>query len=100
MRKVVLLCAAGMSTSMLVKNISVAAKEEDYEIEVTAHTISDAKSVVPGSDIVLLGPQVRFNLNGVKDKFPDIPVKVMDMEAYGKMDGKKIVALIRKTLND
>ncbi|AMC92517.1 PTS sugar transporter subunit IIB [Erysipelothrix larvae] len=100
MRKVILLCAAGMSTSMLVKKIVEAAKEIDYDVDVSAYSISEAKNVVPSSDIVLLGPQVRFNLKKIQDSFPDKPVSVIDMRDYGTMNGKSVVAMIKKVLKD
>lgn len=100
MRKVVLLCAAGMSTSILVKKISEAAQAINYDLEVNAYSISEAKNVVPTADIVLLGPQVRFNLSKIKAEFPDKIVEVIDMRDYGTMNGKNVVTMIKKLLND
>ena len=43
MRKVVLLCAAGMSTSLLVNKMRDAAKEEGYDCEINAYALATAK---------------------------------------------------------
>ena len=93
MRKIVLVCAAGMSTSMLVKKMQEAAAADNYETDIAAYPIGEV-------DIILLGPQVRFQLKSVKEKFPDIPVESIDMAAYGMMDGKKVIATVKKTLGD
>ena len=37
MKKIVLLCSAGMSTSMLVKKMQAAAAEENYACEIAAY---------------------------------------------------------------
>ena len=96
MRKIVLVCAAGMSTSMLVKKMQEAAAADNYETDIAAYPIGE----VDTADIILLGPQVRFQLKSVKEKFPDIPVESIDMAAYGMMDGKKVIATVKKTLGD
>ena len=57
MRKIVLLCAAGMSTSMLVTKMKKYAESEGYDCEINAHAVSEAKQYGAEADIVLLGPQ-------------------------------------------
>lgn len=99
MRKVVLICAAGMSTSLLVEKIKVAALDQDYDINIEAFPIAKHQDAVIGADIVLLGPQIRYELNKVK-KSTDKPVEVIDMRAYGMMDGQKVVKQIKETLGD
>lgn len=41
----------------------------------------------------MLGPQVRYMLDSFKQKVSDknIPVDVIDMQAYGMMDGEKVL---------
>ena len=99
MRKVVLLCAAGMSTSLLVNKMRDAAKEEGYDCEINAYALATAKEHTD-ADVVLLGPQVRFGLNNVTKDLPGIPVEAIDMQAYGTMNGKKVIAQVKKLLGD
>ena len=99
MRKVVLLCAAGMSTSLLVNKMRDAAKEEGYDCEINAYALATAKEHAD-ADVVLLGPQVRFDLNNVKKDLPGVPVEAIDMQAYGTMNGKKVIAQVKKLLGD
>jgi len=99
MKKVVLLCAAGMSTSLLVERIKTEAKNDNYEIDIEALPISQYMKVASVADIILLGPQIRFELAKVKAA-ANCPVEAIDMSAYGMMDGKKVLQQIKQTLGD
>lgn len=92
MKKILLVCAAGMSTSLLVNKMKQAAKEIGIEVSIDALPVSECSSVIGEVDIVLLGPQVRFQKPQV-DKLADgrIPVEVIDMRLYGTMNGKAIL---------
>ncbi len=98
MKNIVLFCAAGMSTSMLVEKMRAAAKEEDLECTINAYSLSAVSQYGSGADAVLLGPQVRFNLDKVKAKLPGKPVEVIDMKQYGMMDGKSVLATAKKMM--
>ncbi|MDY3359708.1 MAG: PTS sugar transporter subunit IIB, partial [Clostridium celatum] len=59
MKNILLVCAAGMSTSLLVNKMKEAAKVKGIEVDIKALPVSECASVVDKIDIVLLGPQVR-----------------------------------------
>ncbi len=99
MKKIVLACAAGMSTSMLVVNMRKAAEEAGYACEINAYPISDVKDKGADADIVLLGPQVRFQLAKIKGMV-SCPVEAIDATAYGTMNGKAVIAHVREVLGD
>ncbi|MDV4149881.1 PTS sugar transporter subunit IIB [Clostridium sp. AL.422] len=99
MKKILLVCAAGMSTSLLVNKMKAAAKEKGMEIEIDALPVSECSSVVDTVDIVLLGPQVRFQKPQVDALVKGrVPVEVIDMRLYGTMNGKVILENVLKTL--
>ncbi len=101
MRKIRLFCAAGMSTSLLVTKMQNYAKEIGYDCDVVAYPISEAATYGPEADIILLGPQVRFQLNDVKKQVgEDKIVEPIDMRAYGMMDGKKVIEDVKAKLGD
>ena len=97
MTKIILLCAAGMSTSALVRKMKDAAKAENYECEISAHSVSDAKNYAD-ADMILLGPQVRYRLKEVPGQLPGNKVEVIDMKDYGMMNGKNVLDHVRKVL--
>lgn len=99
MKKILLVCAAGMSTSLLVNKMKAAAKEKGFEIDIDALPVSECASVVDKVDIVLLGPQVRFQKPQVDALVKGrVPVEVIDMKLYGTMNGKVILEGVLKTL--
>lgn len=100
MRKIILLCSAGMSTSLLVTKMRESAAAQNYETQIDAHSVSEAKREGSDADIVLLGPQVRFNLSAVQKQLPDTPVEVIDMRAYGMMDGEAVIKQVKEVLGD
>lgn len=100
MKKIVLLCAAGMSTSLLVTKMRKAAEEVNYECTIDAYPIAEADTVGKDADIILLGPQVRFDLEKIKKKLPDKIVAAIDMRSYGMVNGKKILEDARKLMVD
>ncbi|MBP3780511.1 MAG: PTS sugar transporter subunit IIB [Selenomonas sp.] len=100
MRKIILLCSAGMSTSMLVKKMQEAAAADNYECEIAAFPMSEAKAKAADADIIFLGPQVRFSKDKVAEQCPGRPVEVIDMKLYGRMDGKSVIATAKKMLGD
>lgn len=91
MKNIVLLCAAGMSTGMMVDNMREEAKKAGIECNINAYSISEAATVGTDADCILLGPQVKFQLNKIKSILPNTPIEAIDMLAYGMMDGKAVL---------
>lgn len=98
MKKIVLLCASGMSTSMLVRKMKEAAAAEGYECSIDAFSASEAATKAADADVVLLGPQIRFQKNKIAEQVPGVPVDAIDMRMYGRMDGKGTVELAEKIM--
>lgn len=92
MHNILLVCCAGMSTSMLVKKMQDAAAKDG--IEATIWAVGDAESAEESkkADIVLLGPQVRHLEKKMKERVNnEKPVQVINMVAYGTMNGEKVL---------
>ena len=68
MKQILLVCSAGMSTSLLVTKMEGAAKDAGYDAKIFALPFSDAPRVLEDVDVILLGPQVRFNLGKIKEE--------------------------------
>ncbi|EEP89472.1 Phosphotransferase system cellobiose-specific component IIB [Yersinia kristensenii ATCC 33638] len=68
------------------------AKSIGLEVDIEALSISDAKDKVGSIDIVMLGPQVRYQKAEVEEVVNGrIPVLVIDMKDYGSMNGKAVL---------
>lgn len=94
MKRIMLVCAAGMSTSLLVQKMQAAAKEKDLEAEIFAVSATEADERLADTnapvDVLLLGPQVRYMQNEFETKLT-IPVAVIDMRDYGTMNGEVVL---------
>ncbi len=92
MKNILLVCNAGMSTSMLVQKMQAAAKEAGIEAKIAAKSVTEAANEVDQADVLLLGPQVGYQ-KAEMEKVSNgrIPVEVIDMRDYGTMNGKKVL---------
>ncbi|WP_455844253.1 PTS sugar transporter subunit IIB [Pantoea agglomerans] len=97
MKRIILACAAGMSTSMLVTRIEKEAVARGLEFQIYAIPEQNLREELQnyGQDVVvvLLGPQVRFKLEENK-KLTDsyqLPIAVIDTVAYGTLNGAKVL---------
>lgn len=64
-----LVCAAGMSTSLLVNRMKEAAETKEIEFQIEAHPVRQIEKYGEAADVILLGPQVRYELKNVKKCF-------------------------------
>ncbi|BCJ93936.1 PTS sugar transporter subunit IIB [Anaerocolumna cellulosilytica] len=96
---VLLCCSNGMSTSILVKKMQAAALEKGMEAEIWAVSKVDLPAHMDKADIILLGPQIRFALNEIKNEVGESkPVDVIDIMDYGTMNGSKVLDLALQKL--
>jgi len=96
--KILLICALGMSTSLLVQNMNKFASEDDF---IEALPEGKLESVIDNYDVVLVGPQIRY-------KFPKIQkiaethnkkAELIDMKSYGAMDGEVVINQAKNLFN-
>ena len=91
-KTIMLVCSAGMSTSLLVTKMQKSS-EADHHLE--------NKEV----DVLLLGPQVRFMKADFEKRLAPkgIPLEIINMADYGMMNGEKVLQqafdLIEKNKN-
>ncbi|BCN31131.1 PTS sugar transporter subunit IIB [Anaeromicropila herbilytica] len=100
MRNIVLLCNMGMSTSLMVNKMRETAKEEGYECEINAYALQKAEEIMASADILLIGPQIAYELGRLKQTYPDKKIEAIDMMDYGRMDGKKVLHHVKDVLGD
>ena len=94
MKNIILACAAGMSTSLLVNKMKKAAAEQNTDVHIEAVPVKAFDGYTGDTDVLLLGPQVRYMYDEVKSKYEPkgIKVAVIDMVDYGMMNGEKVLA--------
>ena len=95
---VLLVCSAGMSTSILMKKLEKYAEDQGIEFSIKATGWSSTKEYCDGVDCILMGPQVSYQKENVEKMAGDIPVAVIPPQDYGMGNCKNIFMLIDQTL--
>jgi cellobiose PTS system EIIB component len=93
MLTITLLCNLGMSTSMLVDKMVKAANAQGLEVDIDALPFDKASDRVKKTDILLLGPQVRYLTAKFQKEYGNtIPViATMNMTDYALVNAEKIL---------
>ncbi len=65
--KILLVCAGGMSTGLLMKKMRTYWEEQGIELEINAVGLSEYKDVYSKYDIIMVGPQVGYQLKTIKE---------------------------------
>lgn len=97
--RILLCCAGGFSTNMLMQNMkkvvkdSAKLKEEDFKF--TAIAADMLSEEIDNWDIVLIGPQVSHKTDMIEAvcKPHNVPFTVIDKDVYGQMDGATVLKL-------
>lgn len=100
MRKIVLLCNMGLSTSALMKKMAQEAEKTGYECTVSAFPISEAVAEASDADCVLIGPQVSYQVDKVKKLLPDRKIEVIAMKDYGMLNGAAVLKRAKELIGD
>ncbi len=92
MIRILLACAGGMSTSLLMTKMEEEAKKRGVEVTVDAHSEKSVANRLGTFDVLLLGPQVRYVLKDMQKLLDGkAPIDVIDMRDYGTMNGAKVL---------
>lgn len=103
-REIMICCAHGMSSSLIAEKTSKAAKDKGFDAEVFAVPRSEIgdKLKTKKVDAILIGPSLRFQIDNIKkqvsDSGQDTGVDVIGMQAYGMLDGEKILTQAEKIM--
>lgn len=95
MKNIMLVCNAGMSTSLLVTKMQKAAEEKSEDVNIFAKSASEIDNVLneKNVDVILLGPQVKYLKSELESKLSDkdITIEAINMQDYGMMNGEKVL---------
>lgn len=65
--KILLVCAGGMSTGLLMKKMEAYWAEQGQELTINAVGLGEYEEVYQNYDIIMVGPQVSYRLNEIKE---------------------------------
>lgn len=94
MKRILLICDMGMSTSLVVKRMQEAAIEQEIDTFIEAKGSQEFEDNVTEFDCFLIAPQISYKLNDfqlVANTYSK-PIALINMMDYGMTDGKKILS--------
>ena|SRR5690625_4012905 len=100
--KVLLFCAMGMSSSLVVKSVLEAAKSRNIDLDFKSYSSVNFKEQnYDGIDLILLAPQVHNQMEEVKGflSHTETPVVKVGLREYGMIEGDKILDQILEALD-
>lgn len=94
MLTITLLCNLGMSTGMLIDRIKEAAEAKGISADVDAAPFDKANDRLDHTDILLLGPQVRYHMPRFQKEYGGkiAVIDTIDFTDYALVNGEKIFA--------
>jgi PTS system cellobiose-specific IIB component len=104
--KAVMVCAAGMSSSLLCERIEKAGAEEGIEMEVISKPSMTYKEIgYDDVDVVLIAPQVRGQTDEITEYIHnllnlDIPIVPIGFQEYGLVKGDVVLENILKAIGN
>lgn len=95
--KILLLCAGGMSTSILMKKLQKYAESKGINLQIKATGLSSVSYIdtAKNFDVILMGPQVSYRIDEVK-KQTGKPVAAIQSVDYALGNAPKIFEQARK----
>lgn len=97
MKKVLVVCLGGFSSSVFASKLKKAAVLKGLDYETMSAFPGDGKKVADQYDVILISPQAFHearNFNAIHSRVIDIPPLL-----YGTMDGDKAIELIEDFYN-
>ena len=90
---ILLACASGMSTSLVVKKMEEAAKEKGIDCNIWAVSQDIVEEEMKKADVLLIGPQMRFIKGKLEPKAKELGIKIDVIKPmdYGRCDGNAIL---------
>lgn len=96
---ILLVCANGASTGVLVEKMKRVVNEneklKDKGINIEATSCESLRNYLQshGTDVVLIGPQIRFKEDEINEicKPYSIPITVINTQDYGRMNAKAVL---------
>ena len=95
-KTILLICTAGITTGLLVKNMQRAADEKGLAVHIYSAPAIIAEQILQQQtvDALLIGPQSKYEVNRLKDflMVKAVPYKLIKETDYELLDGEAVLA--------
>ncbi|MBQ9317124.1 MAG: ROK family protein [Atopobiaceae bacterium] len=97
---VLLCCTAGLTTTMFANRLAEAAKTLSLDYTFEAIPLEQAKAQGGDYDVVLLAPQVAYQLKAVSQAFPEAAVVQIPPKVFASYDAGAALKLVMHLVSD
>ena len=91
---ILLVCAGGMSTSLLVERMRKEIEKRNLkDVKVDANAIENLEKIIDDYDVILVGPQIRYKEPYIKNRCGEHkkPYTIIPPAIYGLVDEARIL---------
>ncbi|VBB06989.1 phosphotransferase system eiib component type 2/3 [Lucifera butyrica] len=90
---ILLVCSAGMSTSLLVNKMKKESEARGNQDDIFACSVDELESYLDKYEVILLGPQMKYKAKAIGELVTAKNKKfaVIDSLSYGMVDGRKVL---------
>ncbi|GMO53620.1 MAG: PTS sugar transporter subunit IIB [Termitinemataceae bacterium] len=94
MTNIVLVFATRMTTTLLVQRLKKVAKDNQVDVNIKTVSEADCKNIADDVRIIMIGPQLLYNLDVLKDIYGPRGVKILVIhkEDFESIDAPRILA--------
>ena len=97
MKKLLVICGAGMTSSVLVSSMREAAsKLPETEYRIGSCSLAQIEKYVPQADIVFLAPHLSYMEKDMRRKYPETPVFLIPAKTYSEVNGQGVLDLLKQ----
>ena len=93
--KILLVCAGGMSTGLLMKKMEVYWDDQGVDLEIMAVGTSEYDEYCQDYEIVLVGPQIAYRLDEIRER-TGLPTEAIPSFDYAVANCPNIMKLAKK----
>ncbi|QNR21037.1 PTS sugar transporter subunit IIB [Exiguobacterium sp. Helios] len=99
---ILLVCSAGMSTSILVRKMREQAVIQGLDVTIEAIPESELSHHLDQTDVILIGPQVRYLETKIRQvaEPKGVRVAIINQMAYGLMKGDLVLEQAQSLLTE
>ena len=97
MKKILVVCGAGMTSSILVSRLrSLAAESEELDYKIGSCAANQMNMYVSQADIVFVAPHMEYAIAELKKKDPEKEIILIPVDLYSSMDAEGVFRLLEK----
>ena len=100
MVNIILVCAMGMSTSLMVNRMKTAAKSLNADVNIVAMSSDEFIEEPISTDALLIAPQISFRTEEIKELFGQKIqiIEEISQSEYGMMKGEQVLKRVLEKL--